>query len=87
MKRLLTVQPAAVGAAAAATDAVAQMLWLWLHDHTGVFDQGVITAWVAALAALGVRQVVTPLARPRDNAGRELRPVVSGDSSRPAGTL
>lgn len=74
MKRFVVTHPAAIGAAAAATAALVQMLWLHFHDHAGVFDAGVITAWIAAVGALGIRQVVTPVASPRDNAGNQLVP-------------
>lgn len=70
--RLLRTQPAAVGSAAAAVYAAAAMLYRAYGAHTGVLDTDVAVAAVVAVYGLWLRMQVTPLARPRDRAGRPL---------------
>lgn len=74
LRRLLQVEPAAVGAAVAAAYAASAMLYRAFVSHEGVFDPDLLVAAGAAGWALYVRGRVTPLARPQDAEGRALRP-------------
>lgn len=61
-------------AAAGTVYAASVMLWNAYHHH-GVIDTAVILAAIAAVSALLTRQIVTPVAAPRDGAGTPLVPV------------
>lgn len=73
--RLLRTEPARVGSVAAAVYAAGVMLYRAFVEHTGVLDADVLVAAVVAVYGLWVRAQVTPLARPRDAAGRPLLPL------------
>lgn len=73
-RRLLQLEPAAVGAAVAAAYAAGAMLYRAFVSHDGVFEADLVVAAGAAVWALYVRSKVTPVAMPKDNAGRLLRP-------------
>jgi hypothetical protein len=68
----LKLQPAAVGSAVAAVYIAVAMLWRAFVDHSGVFAPDELVAAFYAVYGLFVRNVVTPLARPRDRGGRPL---------------
>lgn len=76
MNRLLSpaTNPAGLTAAGMALYAAAVMITAALHHH-GVVSVPVIVAAVSAVAALYTRQKVTPVADPKDGAGRPLAPV------------
>jgi hypothetical protein len=73
MKRLVSpaLNPAGLMAAAGAVYAAAVMITNAVHHH-GIIDPAVIVAAVGAVAALLARQVVTPVADPRDGNGEPL---------------
>ena len=73
MKRLASprLNPTGLMAAAGAVYAAAVMIYNATHHH-GVIDPQVIVAAVGAVAALLARQVVTPVADPRDGNGDAL---------------
>jgi len=73
VKRALspTLNPTGLMAAAGAVYAAAVMIWNATHHH-GVIDPAVIVAAAGAVAALLARQVVTPVADPRDGNGDSL---------------
>jgi len=73
VKRLVspTLNPAGLMAAAGTVYAAAVMIYNAMHHH-GVIDPAVIVAAVGAVAALLTRQVVTPVADPRDGNGDAL---------------
>lgn len=73
MKRAVspTLNPTGLMAAAGAVYAAAVMIWNATHHH-GVINPAVIVAAVGAVAALLTRQVVTPVADPRDGNGDSL---------------
>jgi len=73
VKRALspTLNPTGLMAAAGAVYAAAVMIWNATHHH-GVINPAVIVAAVGAVAALLTRQVVTPVADPRDGNGDSL---------------
>jgi hypothetical protein len=73
MKRLASpvLNPTGLMATAGAVYAAAVMIWNATHHH-GVIDPAVIVAAVGAVAALLTRQVVTPVADPRDGNGDAL---------------
>ena len=75
MKRAVspTLNPAGLMAAAGAVYAAAVMITNAVHHH-GIIDPAVIVAAVGAVAALLTRQVVTPVADPRDGNGKPLQP-------------
>lgn len=75
MNRLLSINTNAPGlmSAAGALWAIAAMIWHATH-HQGVIDPQVIISGVAALAAFFTRQVVTPVADPKDLNGKPLVP-------------
>lgn len=75
MIRLLKLQPAAVGAAAAAVYAAGVMSYRAFISHDGVLDWDLIVAAAMAVSSLWTRSQVTPVADPRDNDGRALTPV------------
>jgi hypothetical protein len=64
-----------IGAAIAAIYAAAVMIWNATHGH-GVIDPQVIVAAVGAVAFLYARFKVTPVADPKDGAGRPLVPAI-----------
>lgn len=59
------------------------MLYRASVDHSGVFEPDLVVAAVMAVYGLWTRPQVTPLARPRDKAGRPL--VIRGTSSSSVG--
>lgn len=63
-----------IGAAIAALWAAGVMCWHATHGH-GVIDPQVIISAVTAAAFLYTRFKVTPVADPKDGAGRPLAPV------------
>lgn len=68
-------QPAGIGAALAAIYAALTMLWRLADGEPGaVLSVDVALAGLFALYELWTWFVVTPLSRPRDKQGRELRP-------------
>jgi len=73
VKRLVspTLNPAGLMAAAGTVYAAAVMIYNAMHHH-GVIDPAVIVTAVGAVAALLTRQVVTPVADPRDGNGDSL---------------
>lgn len=68
------MEPAAVGTAAAAVYAAVVMVYEVLGTHHGLVRADVLIAAVSAVWGLWTRARVTPLARPRDAAGRPLVP-------------
>lgn len=68
------LNPAGLSAAALAVYAAAVMIYNVATRH-GVIDVPVVVAAAAAVASLLTRQAVTPVASPRDNAGRQLVPL------------
>lgn len=72
LKRLLQLEPAAVGAVVAAVYAAAAMLYRAYVAHTGVLDVDLLVAAGAAVWGLYTRLLVTPVARPRDASGNRL---------------
>ena len=85
MKRLVypTLNPAGLMATAGAVYAASVMIYNAMHHH-GVIDPAVIVAAVGAVAALLTRQVVTPVADPRDGNGDALVRAGSGQAVPPA---
>jgi len=77
MNRVLnpSLNPAGLSAAVLALYALGEGIWNVTH-HAGAIDPQVIVAAIAAVAALFTRQVVTPVADPKDGAFRPLGPVV-----------
>lgn len=75
MKRILSpsLNPAGLSSAVLALYALGTGIWNVTH-HAGAVDPQVIVAAVAAAAALFTRQVVTPVADPKDGAFRPLLP-------------
>ena len=71
---LLKLEPARVGSVAAAVYAAGVMLYRAFVDHSGPVDTDVLVAAAAALWGLYTYRKVTPVARPRDDKGRALRP-------------
>lgn len=73
MKRAVSpaLNPAGLMATAGAVYAAAVMISNAVHHH-GLIDPAVIVAAVGAVAALLTRQVVTPVADPRDGNGDQL---------------
>ena len=61
-------------AAAGAVFAAATMIYN-AYNHHGVIDVQVIVAAIAAIASLLTRQVVTPVADPKDGNGNPLVPL------------
>jgi hypothetical protein len=76
LKRVLYphLNPAGLMAGAGAVYAAAVMIVNAYHHH-GVISVPVVVAAVAAVAALLTRQVVTPVADPKDGNGNALVPV------------
>ncbi len=76
MNRILnpSLNPAGLSSAVLALYALGTGIWNVAH-HAGAVDPQVIVAAVAAVAALFTRQVVTPVADPKDGAFRPLMPV------------
>jgi hypothetical protein len=70
----LSTNPAGWLAAAGAVLAAVTMITNAIHHH-GVINTSVIVAAVGAVSALLIRQVVTPVADPKDGAGTPLVPV------------
>jgi hypothetical protein len=70
----ITTNPTGYMAAASTVYAAAVMIYNAYHHH-GVIDVPVIIAAATAIAALLTRQIVTPVAAPRDGAGTPLVPV------------
>jgi hypothetical protein len=70
----VNTNPAGLLAAAGVIYAAAVMIYNAIHGH-GVIDTNVIVAAVGAIAALLTRQVVTPVADPKNGAGVPLVPV------------
>lgn len=77
LARLLNVKtnPAGYMAAAGAVYAAAAMILNAVHHH-GVINVPVIIAAVGAVSALLSRQLVTPVADPKDGAGNKLIPLL-----------
>ena len=73
----ITTNPAGWMAAAGAVYAAAVMLYNAIQGH-GVIDTGVVIAAVGAVGALLTRQVVTPVADPKNGAGVPLFPAPAG---------
>lgn len=73
----VSTNPAGWMAAAGAVYAAAVMIYN-AYNHHGVIDTNVIVAAVGAVGALLTRQVVTPVADPKDGAGRSLYPAPLG---------
>lgn len=73
MSKLLKLQPAAVGAALAAVYAAVVMVYR-AYAGDAVLDWDLLVAAGAAVWGLWTRAQVTPVARPRDNAGEDLTP-------------
>ncbi len=71
----VSTNPAGLLAAAGAVYAAAVMIYNAVTHH-GVIDTGVIVAAVGAVGALLARQVVTPVADPKNGAGVPLVPLV-----------
>ena len=69
----ITTNPTGYMAAASTVYAAAVMIANAYHHH-GVIDVPVIIAAATAVAALLTRQIVTPVAAPRDGAGTPLVP-------------
>jgi len=69
-----TLNPAGLMATGGAVYAATAMILNAYHGH-GVIDPPVIIAAVGAVAALLTRQVVTPVADPKDGNGNPLVPV------------
>jgi len=80
----ITTNPTGYMAAASTVYAAAVMITNAYHHH-GVIDVPVIIAAATAVAALLTRQIVTPVAAPRDGAGTPLvpAPAVAGPAPRP----
>ncbi len=74
MRNPLKLEPAALGAAAAAVYALAQYLWLVFHDHTTTPDAAVIVALAGAAWQTATRALVTPVAAPKTSNGVPLVP-------------
>lgn len=68
--------PAGLAAAGLACYAAGVMIYNAVR-HQGLIDPQVIVAAIAALAALGTRQLVTPVADPRGAGGEPLAPAAS----------
>jgi hypothetical protein len=75
--------PAGLLAAAGAVLAAVVMITNAVHHH-GIIDPAVIIAAVGAVGALLTRQVVTPVADPKDGNGNPLVPVPAGGVIPPA---
>jgi hypothetical protein len=73
IKSLFKLEPAAVGATAAAVYAAAAMLYRAFIAHDGIFEPDLLVAAGMAVWGIYTRLKVTPLARPRDAAGRPLQ--------------
>ncbi|MFB4312952.1 hypothetical protein [Actinomadura sp. 21ATH] len=78
------LEPAAIGAAAAAVYAAVAMVVRW-RSGGGVLEQDVIVAAVVAVYGLYVRAKATPVADPHDKAGRPLTPDEPTPGNRLAG--
>lgn len=78
MNRILnpSLNPAGLSSAALALYALGIGIWNVTH-HAGAIDPQVIVAAMAAVAALFTRQVVTPVADPKDGANRPLKPLAA----------
>ena len=76
VKRIVspTLNAPGLMAAAGAVYAATVMILNAYHGH-GVIDTNVVIAAVGAVAALLTRQVVTPVADPKDGNGNPLAPV------------
>lgn len=74
LKRIFTLQPAAVASAASTVYLAAQMIDRAYIEHTGVFQPDLVVAAVTAVWGLWTYINVTPLGRPRDKHGRALSP-------------
>lgn len=72
----VNTNPAGLLAAAGVVYAAAVMIYNAVQHH-GVIDTNVIVAAVGAVAALLTRQVVTPVADPKNGAGVPLIPVTT----------
>lgn len=79
------LNPTGIASALAAIWAAGVMIWNATHNE-GVIDPQVIVAAAAAVAFLWTRSRVTPVADPRDGAGRPLAPVPAPDSPAPPGS-
>ena len=78
----ITTNPTGYMAAASTVYAAAVMIVNAYHHH-GVIDVPVIIAAATAVAALLTRQIVTPVAAPRDGAGTPLVPVPAPAATAP----
>lgn len=74
LKRIFTLQPAAVGSAASAVYLAAQTIDRAYIEHTAVLHPDLVVAGIAALYGLWTYINVTPVSRPRDKRGRALHP-------------
>jgi hypothetical protein len=72
----ISTNPTGYMAAASAVYAAAVMIYNAYHHH-GVIDVPVIIAAATAVASLLTRQIVTPVAAPRDGAGTPLVPALA----------
>lgn len=72
----VNTNPAGLLAAAGVVYAAAVMIYNAVQHH-GVIDTNVIVAAVGAIAALLTRQVVTPVADPKNGAGVPLVPMAT----------
>jgi len=88
VKRYLSpnLNPAGLMAAAGAVYAAAVMIYNVIHHH-GVLSAPVIVAAVSAVLALLTRQVVTPVADPRDGNGQPLTAAAPAPLQAPAVTV
>lgn len=75
--------PAGYIAAAGAVTAAAVMITNTIHHH-GVIDSSVIIAAIGAVGALFTRQLVTPVADPKNASGIPLVPAPVGGTVPPA---
>lgn len=73
----VSTNPAGWLAAAGAVLAAAVMITNAVHHH-GVIDPTVVVAAIGAVGALLTRQVVTPVADPKNGAGVPLAPAPGG---------
>ncbi len=78
--RFVITHPAAIGAFISAAYAVAAGIY-GIANHSGTLNATAVTALVAAVMALGIRQVVTPVAVPRAKVDGKLVPLVPAPSA------
>lgn len=83
IRRLLSLEPAAVGSAFLTVYVAAAMLYRAYVSHDGVLDMDVLVAGVGALYGLYTRVRVTPLAQPRTKEGHPMHGPAAGDQTPP----